>query len=417
MGEFADYAEACHMVRWTPTRSGTRTRGSGAMLSNVNDRDANVQASEAAVMPPTADAVAGATVMLQRLTPAARNLLDVAAVAGPSFHAEDVAEGLGEPVPGILAALREAVEGGFLEPRKGLLSFRSSSLQAALYAALPEAVRPALHRAIGLVLIGRSGSAALAASHLVVGLQPGDRVALAALTRAAAELTATAPAEAADLVLRLLELTPPEDEGRLARVLVGVGALTAAGRLPEAVALAHAGLASSRLPEIVAARPHLKLSALHLAGCRAADAVAAAEAALGVVQPSSMVETVIAVAPDPGTQPTIEEAGIQEAPADVVDAAQSARVLALLRSGDTAGAEVGAEAILAGPPGPGDAALVTAVSALAVSTWTTGRVRDALGLARAAVARAGGPRSAVPPPVMPGAMPQAPREVRPARAG
>ena len=291
------------MVRWTPTRSGTRTRGSGAMSPNVNDRDANVQASEAAVRPPTTDAVAAATAILRRLTPAARDLLDVAAVAGPSFHAEDVAEVLGEPVPGILGALREAVEGGFLEPRNSLLSFRSSSLQAALYAAIPEAVRPALHRAIGLVLIGRSGSAALAASHLVVGLQPGDRVALAALTRAAADLTATAPAEAADLVLRLLELTPPEDEGRLARILVGVGALTAAGRLPEAVALAHAGLASSRLPESVAARLHLKLSALHLAGGRTADAVAAAEAALGVVRPSAMVETVIAVAPDSGTRP------------------------------------------------------------------------------------------------------------------
>jgi DNA-binding CsgD family transcriptional regulator len=382
------------------------------MPPKVNDRDANDQASEAAVVPPTADAVARATAIPQRLTPAARDLLDVAAVAGPSFHAEDAAEVLGQPVPGILGALREAVEGGFLEPRNGLLSFRSSSLQAALYAAIPEAVRPALHRAIGLVLIGRSGSAALAASHLVVGLQSGDRVALAALTRAAADLTATAPAEAADLVLRLLELTPPEDEGRLARILVGVGALTAAGRLPEAVALAHAGLASSRLPEIVVARLHLKLSALHLAAGRAADAVAEAEAALGVVRPSSMVETVIAVAPDPGTQPTIEDAGIQEAPADVVDAAHSARVLALLRAGDTAGAEVGAEAILAGPPGPGDAALVTAVSALALSTWTAGRVRDAMGLARAAVARASGHGSAVHPRVMLGAMLQSVGEFR-----
>src|SRR3954452_14189630 len=58
MGEFADYAEACRVVRWTPVRSGTRTRGSGAMSPNVNDRDANVQASEAAVRPLTADAAA-----------------------------------------------------------------------------------------------------------------------------------------------------------------------------------------------------------------------------------------------------------------------------------------------------------------------------------------------------------------------
>jgi DNA-binding CsgD family transcriptional regulator len=382
------------------------------MSPNVNYRDADVQASEAAVTTPTADAVADATAILHRLTPAARNLLDVAAVAGPSFHAEDVAEVLGEPVPGILGAFREAVEGGFLEPRNGLLSFRSSSLQAALYAAIPEAVRPALHRAIGLVLIGRPGSAAHAASHLVVGLQSGDRAALAALTRAAADLTAPAPAEAADLALRVLELTPPEDEGRLARILVGVGALTAAGRLPEAVALVRAGLASSRLPESVAARLHLKLSALHLAGGRTADAVAEAEAALGLVRPSSMVETVIAVAPDPGTRPTIEEAGIQPAPADVVDAAHSARVLALLCDGDTAGAEVGAEAILAGRRGPGDAGLVTAVSALAVSSWTAGRVRDALGLARAAVVRASGHGSAVHPRVMLGAMLQSVGEFR-----
>src|SRR6185295_18802016 len=99
--------------------------------------------------------------------------------------------------------------------------------------------------------------------------------------------------------------------------------LTAAGRLPEAVGLLRAGLASSRLPESVAARLHLKLSALHLARGRAADAVSEAEAALSVVRPSAMVGTAIAVPPESGTQPTIEEAGIQEAPADVVDAAQS----------------------------------------------------------------------------------------------
>lgn len=382
------------------------------MAPKDNDRDANVPASAAALRPPTADAVAGGTAVLQLLTPKARDLLDVAAVAGSSVHVEDVAEVLGEPVPGILGALREAVEGGFLEPRNGLLSIRSPSLQAALYAGIPEAVRPALHRAIGLVLIGRSGSAALAASHLVVGVQWGDRVALAALTRAAADLTTTAPGEAADLVLRLLELTPPEDEGRLARILVGVGALTAGGRLSEAVALARGGLASSRLPEDVAARLHLKLSALHLAGGRTVDAVAEAEAALGVVSPSARVEPAIVVAPHPGTQPTTEEAGIQLAPADVVDAARSARVLALLRAGDTAGAEVGAEAILAEPCGPGDAALVTAVSALALSTWTAGRVRNALGLARAAVARAGWHGSAVHPRVMLGGMLQSVGEFR-----
>lgn len=386
------------------------------MSPNDTDRSPDVQIGVADVSSSTADATADAAAILQRLTPRVRDLLDVAAVAGPSFRPEDVAELLGEPVPGIVGALREAVEGGFLEPRNGMLSFRSSSVRAALYAAIPEAVRPALHRAIGLVLIGQSGSAALAASHLVFGLQPGDRVALTALTRAAADLTATAPAAAADLVLRLLELTPPADEGRLARILVGVGALTAAGRLPEAVALAHAGLASSGLPEIMAARLHLKLSALYLAGGRPTDAVAEAEAALGVVRPPALVTAVIAAVPDPYPQPTLEEAGIPLAPADVVNAAQSARVLALLRAGDTVAAEVGAEAILGGRGGPGDTALVAAVSALALSTWTAGRVRDALGLARAAVTRAGPHGSSVHPRAMLGAMLQSVGEFREAES-
>jgi hypothetical protein len=79
------------------------------MSTNVNDLDPIAQASEAAVGLPTANALPDATATLQRLTPAARDLLDVAAVAGLSFRAEDVAEVLGEPVPGILGALREAV--------------------------------------------------------------------------------------------------------------------------------------------------------------------------------------------------------------------------------------------------------------------------------------------------------------------
>ena len=154
----------------------------------------------------------------------------------------------------------------------------------------------------------------------------------------------------------------------------------------------------------MAARLHLKLSALHLAGGRAPEAVAEAEAALDAVQPSSLVKTVITVASDPYGQPTLDEPGIQDAPTDVVDAALSARVLALLYAGDTAGAEVGAEAILGGGRGPGEDALVAAVTALAARTWTAGRVRDALGLARAAVARARGHGFSVHPRVMLGAM-------------
>jgi hypothetical protein len=92
---------------------------------------------------------------------------------------------------------------------------------------IPRPARKALHRQYGEMLLGRGGSAARAASHLLQAACPGGPVSLAGLDTAAAQTLRCAPQTAAGLALRALELTPPADPGALSRAVAAAEALTA----------------------------------------------------------------------------------------------------------------------------------------------------------------------------------------------
>ena len=102
-------------------------------------------------------------------------------------------------------------------------------------------------------------------SHLFQAAHPGDPTSLAALDKAAERTLRSAPQTAADLALRVLELTSPADPAALSRAVAAAEALTAACRLDQAARIARDMLAKP-LPLAAEDRLRCALSSVLCAG-------------------------------------------------------------------------------------------------------------------------------------------------------
>ena len=138
--------------------------------------------------------------------------------------------------------------------------FRHDLLRQGVYENLPRSLREALHLDIARRMLTRGASPADAASHLVLAARHGDTETLALLLRASDELIPTAPAAAADLKLRTLELM---DRGspEWARVTSdAMRLLSITGRSRQAEAL---GRARSAVPVDPTAHAMIQLGLAH----------------------------------------------------------------------------------------------------------------------------------------------------------
>jgi DNA-binding CsgD family transcriptional regulator len=298
---------------------------------------------------------------LDRLSVAAMEVLEVAAVFGDGFSPDDLAAVLDEPVGRVLPALRETFDADVVIPRAHLALFHDEAVRHVVYAGIPEPIRLALHRRIGGLLLNRRGSALDAAAHLVEGARPGEPQDLPPLGHAARELIAASPAAAADLALLVLDSTDATDANRFPRTVTAVDALVAAKRISEATELARSVLAHPMAPAACLSQIHLTLATILLMSGEPEHVVAEAEATLAD----------------------------RESPDSVWDVAQLARLRALTVLDDVPRAQEAADEILAGRDRPGgDIALAAAVTALAWIAWDQGQIAVALGHVRAAVVRA-----------------------------
>jgi DNA-binding CsgD family transcriptional regulator len=292
---------------------------------------------------------------LDRLSPAARNLIQMAAVLGRSFALYDAAEMLDEPPAVLLPLVQEAVAGDVLAATQDAIIFRHELVRRAVTETLPQPLVQALHRQFGEILIQRGSSAIPAAGHLAAGGRRGDTLALAGLDRAARELLPASPHAAADLARRALDLTHPADPARFARSVAAIDALTAAGRLDAAAHLLHAELAQP-LPAMDKAKLRGAWSSvLYLSGHPAA-ARAEAEAVLA--------------------EPRL--------PASLRDQTNVALLQARAGARDNQAVSDLADAILAAPAEHGYDAKVTAMTVLGVTKWDQGQMAEGLKLCREA---------------------------------
>jgi DNA-binding CsgD family transcriptional regulator len=294
---------------------------------------------------------------LDKLSPAARHLVEVGAVFGPSFAMADLAEVVGQPAGGLVAVVQEAVDVSVLVPGPEALDFSQDVFRQVTYEAVPGAVRLALHRQIGELLLQRRAWEP-AAHHLMQGVTVRDRVAAAGLEQVAREIRTSTPEWASELALRALALTDPGDADRFARAATAVETLMSAGRLGEARYLGRRALGSHGVSAPAAARLRLALAEMELVAGR----------------PQAAIDEIQFVLSDPAVPTPFH------APAEVW------LLWAKLALDDLAGGRRQLEQILSGGAGR-DEFLPAALTALAILTWRDGRAADALALTRAAVAQ------------------------------
>jgi DNA-binding CsgD family transcriptional regulator/tetratricopeptide (TPR) repeat protein len=280
----------------------------------------------------------------------ARHLLVTAAVLGPAFRLEDVAEMLGETPAMLLPAVEEAMDAAIMTAAEHAFTFRHQLLRRAVGEMIPRPARKALHRQYGEILLARGESPARAADHLLQAAHPGDPASLAGLDTAAAQTLRSAPQTAADLALRALELTDPADSAALARAVAAAEALTAAGRLDQAAAIAH-DLLAKPLPPTAEDRLRCALSSVMSARGQARDA--AEQAQLVLARP--------------------------QLPDGLRDQALTAHLQALAGLRDDLAGPV-ADAILAVPAQHDSQTAAAAHLTRAVLSWDRGQISDSLGL-------------------------------------
>ncbi|GAA3464952.1 LuxR C-terminal-related transcriptional regulator [Saccharothrix longispora] len=155
-------------------------------------------------------------------------LLEAGAVLGRPFTVHEAAGLTRRPIGELVSAAGEAVEVGALVSGPRGLGFRSDLVRGVVYAGLAEPVRMALHREAADVVAEEGHSPDEVVHHVERGGRRGSPAVVEAVWRVVRSRAASAPQEAADLALKLLDL-------------LGDGHPSAAGLTVEAVRLLTAG--------------------------------------------------------------------------------------------------------------------------------------------------------------------------------
>jgi DNA-binding CsgD family transcriptional regulator len=290
----------------------------------------------------------------------ARSLFVTAATLGPSFLLEDAAMMLGETPAALLPAVEEMMAAGILAAAEDEFSFRHELLRRAVHDTIPPPGLRALHRQYGQLLLRRGGAAEGAAEHLLRAAHGGSPASLADLDTAVAQTLDSSPRAAADVAVRVLELTPSGGPDELRRAVAAAEALAAAGRLGQAGRIADETLAKP-LPPLAEARLRCALSSVLRARGRARDA--AAEASRVLAQP--------------------------HLPENLREAAITAHLQALAGLRGEGAAPVIAP-VLAAPGRFDGRTVVAALTTDAVVRWDQGQIGEGLQRLREAVRREGG---------------------------
>ncbi len=180
------------------------------------------------------DSVVG---QLARLTPPARDAVEMASVLGHSFSLDELAGLLGRPPLDLRSEIREAIGAGLLTEEEDRLGFRHDLVREAVDASLPKAVRRSMRRTAVEVMLEHGASAADVAQLVMDLAEPGDVASASLLRRAAAQIGQTSPAVAAPLLRRALDLMPYGGPERGEAVAEAINMLVQAGRAAEAAKL------------------------------------------------------------------------------------------------------------------------------------------------------------------------------------
>jgi len=187
--------------------------------------------------------IAVVTRRLAGLSGQTRQILQVAAVLGPSFTVAELAAVLAEPPLEFLGVIQEAAAAGMLAAESDKMAFRHEVIRQAMYESLPASARNALHLQAGQALAAAGAPVERAAQHLLAATTLDART-LKWLVRSAGWLSARAPELAADLLSRACDATDPSGDQAGPLRLALANALLRTGRFAAAEAAAALALAA-----------------------------------------------------------------------------------------------------------------------------------------------------------------------------
>ncbi len=171
---------------------------------------------------------------LNALEPAARQLLDAAAVAGEPFELDLAAAMAGAAPADALDALDDLLTADLVRPTAvpRRFGFRHPIVRQAVYESLRAGRRLAAHARAAEELAARGASASERAAHVEHAAAQGDEAAIAVLLEAGDETLGRAPAAAVRWYEAALRLLPGADREQQVEVLVKLASsLRAAGEL------------------------------------------------------------------------------------------------------------------------------------------------------------------------------------------
>jgi DNA-binding CsgD family transcriptional regulator len=204
-------------------------------------------------------------------------VLRIAAALRGSFTIADLAQASSLSTSVVLPTVEQAVRQGVLQDDNRRLRFQHDLVSEAILGPLTPAMQAALHREIAAGLTRADAPPATVAAHLVQGADHGDIRAVETIVDAALPLVHTAPAAAAELLSKALELAPTTYGPRDEITAELVDASFWCGQLQEAMALAEELLTRPITPELRGRTHDTMARALALTG-RPAEAIAHAEA-------------------------------------------------------------------------------------------------------------------------------------------
>lgn len=140
-----------------------------------------------------------------------RDLLSLASVLGTDFSLADLLVLTDRPLAALTGPVRTSLAAGLLVENGQQLSFRHDLVRAALHDSLPAAMRAALHGEAARRMADSGAAAQQVAEHLLLA-KTSARETVEWLHRAALQAAPHAPAVAADLWLRALQLLAEDDE-------------------------------------------------------------------------------------------------------------------------------------------------------------------------------------------------------------
>lgn len=167
--------------------------------------------------------------------PEARRLLEAGSIFHRPFSVHEAASLLNRPVAELVPVVASTIGADILTESGSDLAFRNELIREAVYDSLSAPVRAALHREAAAVVQDERRSAIETVEHIIrSGSLASDGPGLEVAREAAAQTAAEAPATAADLILRVLDLLDEQDTARPELISDAVGLLAAAGRVTEA---------------------------------------------------------------------------------------------------------------------------------------------------------------------------------------